>query len=274
MRARNLGRLICTLVGLALAGMLAAACGGAGSGTSTGNLDGSVAFDGTTGFMTKPVADGSGTPTNSCVPKTCASLGYTCGPNSDGCGNLLDCGGCTAPDQCGVGGFSQCGNPTVGPDGGMISCTPKTCTDLGYTCGDNADGCGGMLTCGTCTSGYCGGGGFSQCGTGPDVSADAAPLCTPITCASLGNTCGPQGDGCGGLVGPCGTGACTLPQVCGGGGVFNQCGGSFNDAGMVVSADGGVITSCTPATCADLAAKGITSTCGAQGDGCGGLFGP
>jgi len=272
MRARSVGRLSLILAVAALAVLLASACGGAGSGTASGTLDGSTSFDGTTGFVS-PKGDGSTSTGSNCVPTTCNALGFTCGMNSDGCGNLISCGSCTAPDSCGVGGFSKCGNPTIGPDGGMLTCTPKTCGDLGYTCGENSDGCGNMISCGSCATGYCGGGGFSQCGTGPDASADAGPLCTPITCASLDNTCGEQGDGCGGLVGPCGTGACSLPQTCGGGGVFNQCGGNYNADGGAILPDGGAGT-CTAITCADLAAQGATSTCGQQGDGCGGLVGP
>src|SRR5580700_2185068 len=107
MRARNVGRLIFMLAVAAMVSVFAAACGGAGGGTSTGNLDAS--FDGTTGFG--QLGNNDGAVANSCVPKTCQSLGYTCGSNSDGCGNLISCGSCTAPDSCGVGGFSKCGNP-------------------------------------------------------------------------------------------------------------------------------------------------------------------
>ncbi len=57
-----------------------------------------------------------------CAPKTCTSLGKTCGSWSDGCGNVLNCGG--------------------------ACCTPVTCTSLGKTCGSWSDGCGGTLTCG------------------------------------------------------------------------------------------------------------------------------
>lgn len=32
-------------------------------------------------------------------------------------------------------------------------CTPKTCSDLGKSCGTWDDGCGGTLNCGTCSSG-------------------------------------------------------------------------------------------------------------------------
>src|SRR5215472_7195520 len=46
-------------------------------------------------------------------------------------------------------------------------CVPKKCSDLGYNCGMNGDGCGGLLDCGACPSGqFCGGFGYSLCGTG------------------------------------------------------------------------------------------------------------
>jgi hypothetical protein len=45
-----------------------------------------------------------------CVPKTCAELGFNCGPTGDGCGNELQCGTCTPPQSCGGGGkASVCG---------------------------------------------------------------------------------------------------------------------------------------------------------------------
>jgi len=76
----------------------------------------------------------------------------------------------------------------------------------------------------------------------PDACAGAQ------TCAAAGATCGPIGDGCGGVL-HCGT--CTLPQTCGGGGTPSVCGG-----------DG-----CHPATCTSL---GVS--CGPAADGCGGLL--
>ncbi|MBS1118613.1 MAG: Tryptophan synthase alpha chain [Deltaproteobacteria bacterium] len=101
----------------------------------------------------------------------------------------------------------------VGPPAG--SCAPKTCANLGYTCGQSGDGCddGVVLDCGSCATGQtCGGGGAGTCGTGS---------CTPRTCADAGAQCGTIGDGCGGTV-DCGT--CSLPgQSCGGGGA-NVCG--------------------------------------------------
>ena len=39
-----------------------------------------------------------------CVPKTCNDLGFNCGANGDGCGNIIQCGSCTSPQVCGGGG--------------------------------------------------------------------------------------------------------------------------------------------------------------------------
>ena len=119
-------------------------------------------------------------------------------------------------------------------------CTPKTCAELGYNCGQQGDGCGGILDCGMCTSPQvCGGAGVpGVCGGG----------CTPTTCAALGANCGTQANGCGGTLN-CGT--CTAPQTCGGGGM-NKCGNS---------------SSCTP-----LMACPSSIKCGTMGDGCGGTL--
>jgi hypothetical protein len=144
-----------------------------------------------------------------CVPKTCAELGYNCGPAGDGCGGALSCGTCTAPQTCGGAGQSSvCGANDAG-----APCVPTTCVKLGFNCGPAGDGCGGSLSCGTCTAPEtCGGGGkASVCGGG----------CVPKTCAELGYDCGPAGDGCGGSL-SCGT--CTAPETCGGGGKASVCG--------------------------------------------------
>jgi hypothetical protein len=101
----------------------------------------------------------------------------------------------------------------VGPPAGM--CTPKTCTQLGFNCGQSGDGCddGVVLDCGMCAMGQtCGGGGTGQCGGG---------MCNPLTCAQVGAQCGIIGDGCGNTV-DCGP--CPMGQTCGGAGMANQCG--------------------------------------------------
>ena len=136
-------------------------------------------------------------------------------------------------------------------DGTGGNCTPKKCTDLGYTCGKNLDGCGAVIDCGTCTSPqFCGGGGFSACG-GNTVAQDGGNPCVPKTCAQLGYNCGPAGDGCGGLIANCGS--CTAPNICGGGGMPSVCGNNVSDAAppctglctQIVNCGGGAHTTIT-----------------------------
>ncbi len=75
---------------------------------------------------------------------------------------------------------------------------------------------------------------------------DAYVPCGATTCASLHATCGPIGDGCGGVV-DCG--ACPDPEVCGGSAQF-----TCSDRSVV------------PRTCDEAGAN-----CGQVADGCGGL---
>ncbi len=191
-----------------------------------------------------------------CVPRSCQAAGYTCGQNADGCGNLVACGTCAADAYCGGGGFSRCGAGDGGAspvDGG--ACVPKTCAQLGLNCGSNANGCGGVLDCGTCTApALCGGGGFSVCGGPISAEGGTVAACVPTTCALLGAGCGTVGDGCGGVL-DCGT--CTGSAFCGGGG-FSACGGSSVPGATPV---------CVPATC-----QGLGFNCGPAGDGCGNLL--
>ena len=93
-------------------------------------------------------------------------------------------------------------------------CAPLTCLEQGKNCGTISDGCGGTLTCGTCTAlQTCGGGGANVCG--------AAAACTPTTCAAQGKNCGSISNGCGGFIF---CGSCTSPQTCGATGIANVCG--------------------------------------------------
>src|SRR6266511_104556 len=62
----------------------------------------------------------------------------------------------------GTGGSAGTGG---GPDGG--GCIPLTCEDLHAECGMVPDGCDGVLTCGTCEVGSCGGAGRNKCGLDP-----------------------------------------------------------------------------------------------------------
>ncbi|MHB8419433.1 MAG: hypothetical protein ACYDCL_15265 [Myxococcales bacterium] len=181
------------------------------------------------------LGDGGG---GSCVPTTCAKLGYGCGPAGDGCGGLLDCGNCTAPQSCGAGGKpSVCGTP-------QTTCVPKSCASLGYDCGPAGDGCGNLLQCGSCDAGVCGGAGAGKCG---GVSG-----CQKRSCAQAGATCGNVGDGCGGIMN---CGGCTAPDICGGGGTPNACGDSN-------ATDGGSCVNLCPyqVSCADGGTTTVTGT--------------
>ena len=63
----------------------------------------------------------SGTDCTSCVKKTCADLGFTCGPAGDTCGGKLDCGSTT----CAIPGWT-CGG---GAQPGVCGCT-GTCSQV------------------------------------------------------------------------------------------------------------------------------------------------
>jgi hypothetical protein len=267
MHMRTLGRWFGPLAIAAMLISTAVACGAGGGsqfgpgGSSSGSVssgdDGSTMPSGDASLF--GLGDGS---TGVCSPKTCQNLGFNCGANSDGCGNLIDCGSCPSGQSCGAGGYSVCGVAGVPADGSVgdaatSACVPSTCPSLTYTCGKNGDGCGGILDCGTCTAPEtCGGGGFSKCGT-LNPTSDGGSSCTPTTCSALGFDCGPAADSCGGLL-QCGT--CAAPQICGGGG-FSKCG-----LPPGIGPDGGAVSGCTPTTCAALG-----YTCGAAADGCGGL---
>jgi len=192
-----------------------------------------------------------------CAPRTCKELGFTCGINADQCGSTVDCGACAAPELCGGGGFSRCGGDLTAIEAGGDLCQPQGCAPS--QCGPAGDGCGHTIQCSTCAAPtFCGGGGPSVCGgvaPGDGGSGSDAPVCVPLTCADQHMACGPAGDGCGNpIAGGCGS--CPSPGFCGGGG-FAQCGGNAQwlDAGGDL---------CKPETCA---AQHIA--CGPAGDGCG-----
>ncbi len=174
---------------------------------------------------------------------TCLSLIlFGCG-SGDSTGNLDDAGDDDA-STVETGG-------TIELDGGLgdgSSCTKRTCAEAGADCGPVADGCGGLIECGTCTApASCGGGGIaSKCG--------GTTGCVPKTCTDLGAKCGPQGDGCGKAI-DCGT--CPTGETCGGAGILNTC-------GKPGGGDGGT---CTAKTCTDLGYN-----CGPAADGCGKLL--
>jgi hypothetical protein len=49
-----------------------------------------------------------------CAPRSCADQGLACGLAGDGCGGVLQCGACLAPETCGGGGVrGECGVSTA-----------------------------------------------------------------------------------------------------------------------------------------------------------------
>jgi hypothetical protein len=102
-----------------------------------------------------------------CGIGTCApsNYTYTCSGNKsirlDNCGIYQNVT-CNATQIC-LTNSTRCRTNTT-------TCVPATCTSLGYTCGNPANGtCGGTLNCGSCSSGYtcisgqCVGGGEQTC---------------------------------------------------------------------------------------------------------------
>jgi formylglycine-generating enzyme required for sulfatase activity/subtilisin-like proprotein convertase family protein len=89
---------------------------------------------------------------------------------------------------------TACAAPVSGEPGrcvGGACCVPTSCYVLRVACGPAADGCGGVLDCGTCQ------------GAG-EVCFEGS-CCVPATCAELGKECGSWDDGCGGDTGACGS---------------------------------------------------------------------
>lgn len=139
-----------------------------------------------------------------CDPLTCAGVDAKCGSIADGCGHLVDCGPCQAPETCGGGGVPyHCGDPTSVD---AATCQPVDCAAQNLFCGPAGDGCGHTLDCGPCA-------GLDTCGGGGEPGKCGHVVCSPRTCADQLVGCGPAGDGCGATL-DCG--GCTSPRSCGG----------------------------------------------------------
>ena len=171
------------------------------------------------------------------------------------------------------------GEPAVSPEPGEPDvCVPLTCDEAGAGCGSLADGCGGILDCGTCAEGLtCGAGAPNVCGEGS---------CEPLTCDDEGRECGQMSDGCSTVLdcGACDDGTCSPQGVCCAptttcddaecGDIDDGCGHVLNCGGCPAGETcGGTSPNtcssemCTPTTCAAVGAE-----CGALSDGCGAVL--
>lgn len=176
------------------------------------------------------------------------------GGNNGGSGQGGSGSGIAGADSIGGGGNGPAGagGDILGGEGGGSSgkCEPTTCEAQGKSCGVIADGCGGVIDCGSCGEGQvCGAQQANVCAGLDDVCVRLSP---EVACE--GKQCGVEGDGCGGTI-ECGS--CPDGQSCG-----------------VVAADQcaptpGSTTDC-PARIPSCAA--VEATCGKIGNGCGGLI--
>ena len=240
------------LTGWLFAAALMSACGGKplislneGAGGTTIAAGGGPVFNVDAGNST------GGKPGNC---KTSCDVGE-CGPIADGCGDFIECGGCTSPEVCGGAGVpSHCGEATT-------TCVPKTCVQLGMNCGMQSDQCGGIVNCWP---------GAGDAGTAcPDPAMQCVQgncqttttTCTPKTCADYASPgdagdndlCGPVSDGCGATI-DCGF-VCSSDKVC----------------GLLTPGKCDKVT-CQPASCESVIKTKPTGYCGAVEDGCGGLL--
>ena len=154
-----------------------------------------------------------------CVPAgdtiTCA--GIDCGTKINNCGEQVDCGDCTDPEQCNI--LGECVNPS--------SCT-DTCDDAecGFVCGDDCNkdcpdlnNANEVCSFNLCVIGICDDG-YGNC-DGNDANGCETVLGTEENCGECGDDCGAET--C--VSGMCTTGSSTcngvwsLPEnvVCDGG---------------------------------------------------------
>ena len=196
-----------------------------------------------------------------CIP-ACAGK---CAGASNGCGGLCPTDDC--PNTC-CGTVCCLSGQVCNPSG--ICCTPLTCHDYGYECGEQTDGCGGTQDCGSCEgeNTFCNASGrceclYLHCGTSccardqicyndscctPSWHDTSPCNCTPTACAGCEGE-KTQSDGCGntrrvpcslpptGCAGSCcGGECCTSDQVCYGGSCCTpncsgKCGGAADGCG-------------------------------------------
>jgi len=120
-----------------------------------------------------------------------------CGSVANGCGGSYTCssatGGvsCIGDEYCGANNQpNKCGAPPV-------SCVPKTCAQLGHSCGLASDGCGHVLNCWsacpsndpTCSSTCATNSSCVSSAGGAQSCVAGVPTCTGSLCSSVPTTC-------------------------------------------------------------------------------------
>jgi hypothetical protein len=173
-----------------------------GGGTDNSGMGGTSG-----GLVTGGTSGGDG----NCEPTTCEAQSKNCGVIVDGCGDTIDCGGCSGDEVCGLLEENVCASTAD-------VCVPQTQEEAceGKQCGLESDGCGNTVDCGTCPSGQgCGIQEAFQCAAivGGSPTDCAARI---ESCAEAGARCGVIGNGCGGTI-DCTAelGACPNGQLCG-----------------------------------------------------------
>ncbi|MBI3182497.1 MAG: DUF4082 domain-containing protein [Myxococcales bacterium] len=181
-----------------------------------------------------------------CTPTTCAAEGKNCGTITDGCGNELDCGGCSGTDTCGGGGLANiCGTCNPGSvcrasKGGCdpaeqqksdCTCPADTLTAKGTECRPATSGCDVAESCAG-TSASCPTDGFASGGTACTTSGGYSGACegTSASCVctteSNADFCSRQGASCGSLTGTDNCGASRTVSNCGTCASGYQCSGT------------------------------------------------
>lgn len=154
-----------------------------------------------------------------CVPRGCAA--NECGALSNGCGAMIDCGGCAGAGVC-VDNLCSC---TAETDAAMCTRLQKDCANV-----TAVDNCGASRTvnCGSCTAN--------------ETCTANVCSCVPETdtafCSRLAKNCGSvtAADNCG-VSRTVDCGSCGAFTVCGGGGVQNVCGSTCTGGKLLVNGE-------------------------------------
>ena len=146
-----------------------------------------------------------------CQPITCEEAEAECGNVPDGCGGILNCGGCGDGSECGIVADNECTRL-------VDLCIPvdkdEACADK--ECGKEGDGCGGTYNCGSCKDGEgCGVKAAFQCD--PVLTNTSTTGCDAEieSCAEVGANCGKIGNGCGGILDCDAEAGCGAGELCG-----------------------------------------------------------